>query len=54
MIISTAPVVQDEEDLPADSEIRELRVDASLHGLRLDKALAEGVPEFSRSYLQQL
>jgi len=29
-------------------------VDASLHGLRLDKALAEGVPEFSRSYLQQL
>ncbi len=54
MIISTAPVAQDEEDLPADSEIRELRVDASLHGMRLDKALAEGVPEFSRSYLQQL
>lgn len=54
LIISTTPVVQDEEDLPADSEIREVQVNASLHGLRLDKALAEGVPEFSRSYLQQL
>lgn len=29
-------------------------VDASLHGERLDRALAQLVPEFSRSYLQQL
>ena len=54
LIISTAPVAQDEEDLPADSEIREVQITSALHGLRLDKALAEGVPEFSRSYLQQL
>ena len=46
--------MQDEEDLPADSEIRELSIDTRLHGQRLDKALAEGVNEFSRNYLQQL
>lgn len=36
------------------SELRQLTVPLSLHGSRLDKALAELVPEFSRSYLQQL
>ena len=63
LIISTPP----ETDLPdnlldegagpgedADSdEVRQMTVDASLHGQRLDRALAMGVAEFSRSYLQQ-
>ncbi len=39
-------------DAPPD--IRELAVPADLHQQRLDKALAQLVPEFSRSYLQQL
>nr|WP_239024302.1 RluA family pseudouridine synthase [Ramlibacter humi] len=34
--------------------MRAFTVDASLHGKRLDHALAQLVPEFSRSYLQQL
>ena len=63
LIISTPP----ETDLPEalfeegagpaeDAEADEQRlvlVDASLHGQRLDRALAIGVSEFSRSYLQQ-
>ena len=60
LIISTDP----SEDLPEnlaeegggpaeDAELRSLRIDAALHGLRLDRALAIGMPEFSRSYLQQ-
>jgi 23S rRNA pseudouridine1911/1915/1917 synthase len=36
------------------SEVRELLVPAELHGQRLDRMLVAGVPEFSRSYLQQL
>ena len=40
-------------DLP-DFELRELSVPVSGHGERLDKVLATLVPEFSRSYLQQL
>lgn len=35
-------------------ELRQVQVPAALHGVRLDKVLAELVPEFSRSYLQQL
>jgi 23S rRNA pseudouridine1911/1915/1917 synthase len=35
-------------------EVRERRVDAALHGLRLDKALVALAPEFSRSHLQGL
>lgn len=35
-------------------ELREVAASAAQHNLRLDKALAELVPEFSRSYLQQL
>jgi 23S rRNA pseudouridine1911/1915/1917 synthase len=35
-------------------EERELRVDTAAHGLRLDKALAQWVPEFSRNHLQAL
>lgn len=35
-------------------EVRCAQVPVDLHGQRLDKALAQMVPEFSRSYLQQL
>lgn len=38
----------------ADSECRQFVVGAQGHGARLDRVLAEQVPEFSRSYLQQL
>lgn len=61
-IISTAPRAP--EDLAADgdvgsdtgetSEIRPFAIAAALQGQRLDRALALLVPEFSRSYLQQL
>jgi 23S rRNA-/tRNA-specific pseudouridylate synthase len=36
------------------SELRPFVIDAAQHGQRLDRALAALVPEFSRSYLQQL
>lgn len=39
---------------PAEAELRTFLVDASGHGQRLDRVLAMQVPEFSRSYLQQL
>jgi 23S rRNA pseudouridine1911/1915/1917 synthase len=42
------------EDTEIESETRALAVPAALHGERLDKALAQLAPEFSRSYLQQL
>lgn len=35
-------------------EVRQVQAGAAQHGLRLDRALADLVPEFSRSYLQQL
>jgi 23S rRNA pseudouridine1911/1915/1917 synthase len=38
----------------ADEEVREIQVPMALHGQRLDRAMAQMVPEFSRSYLQQL
>ena len=38
----------------AEAETRTFVVPADLHGQRLDRALAALVPEFSRSYLQQL
>ncbi|MFY3383959.1 RluA family pseudouridine synthase [Paracidovorax sp. MALMAid1276] len=38
----------------APSEMRRMRVGPGQHGERLDKALVDLVPEFSRSYLQQL
>ena len=60
-IISTAtggdPPVdlpQEEGDLVADVEVRRVAVPAQSHGARVDRALAGIVPEFSRSYLQQL
>ena len=45
----------EEADEPAaESESRAFVIDAAHHGQRLDRALAALVPEFSRSYLQQL
>ena len=38
----------------AQEEVRTAAVPAALHGQRLDRVLAQLVPEFSRSYLQQL
>jgi 23S rRNA pseudouridine1911/1915/1917 synthase len=52
---AVAPVGDEtEEVLGSEAEIREFLVLPALHGDRLDRALAELVPEFSRSYLQQL
>jgi 23S rRNA pseudouridine1911/1915/1917 synthase len=57
LIISATPGTEDAEDgadTAPELELRELRIPAGLHGRRLDHALVELVPEFSRSYLQQL
>ena len=54
------PSSLDGTDDPPDSddtvghELRELTVDAALHGQRLDKALVTLAPEFSRNHLQSL
>ncbi len=56
-IISTAAIAADgseEDETTGDAELRVVTVAAQHHGLRLDKVLSELVPEFSRSYLQQL
>ncbi|AVS70067.1 RluA family pseudouridine synthase [Paracidovorax avenae] len=42
------------EDGSDGAETRVVQASPAQHGARLDKALAELVPEFSRSYLQQL
>jgi 23S rRNA pseudouridine1911/1915/1917 synthase len=44
------------EEVGSDAELeqRPWRIPQALHGQRLDRALSELVPEFSRSYLQQL
>ena len=39
---------------PDSVEHRPLQIPLTMHGWRIDRALAELVPEFSRSYLQQL
>ena len=44
----------EEPDEPVETEWRSLVVTTQAHGLRLDRALADAVSEFSRSYLQQL
>lgn len=61
MIISSAEAAapltddaQDDTDGSPDFELRQVSVPLQCHGGRLDRALAEIVPEFSRSYLQQL
>nr|WP_226986161.1 RluA family pseudouridine synthase [Ramlibacter tataouinensis] len=41
-------------EVTGEAELRAFTIAAALHGERLDRALAELVPEFSRSYLQQL
>jgi 23S rRNA pseudouridine1911/1915/1917 synthase len=56
-IISTDPAqpdAVDDEDIPGEVEYRQLNVAVDQHGVRLDKALVDLLPEFSRSYLQQL
>lgn len=58
MIISTPPFVPalPDDDLATHDgvEHRSLEVMADGHNLRLDKWLAQAIPDFSRSYLQQL
>jgi 23S rRNA pseudouridine1911/1915/1917 synthase len=59
LIISTPPDPDlfdaQESDEPEDTpQIRELQITSALHGQRLDRVLADGVQECSRSYLQQL
>lgn len=46
--------IEDRADTGPDAELRHLVFGEAQHGLRLDQALVELVPEFSRSYLQQL
>ena len=56
-IISTDPDVENLDDateIEAEFELRRLTISAKFHAERLDRALAELIPEFSRSYLQQL
>ncbi|ABE44531.1 RluA family pseudouridine synthase [Polaromonas sp. JS666] len=51
---SPSDEAQDEADSSVELELRRVMVPAGSHGARLDRALAGIVPEFSRSYLQQL
>ncbi|MES1979884.1 MAG: RluA family pseudouridine synthase [Pseudomonadota bacterium] len=44
----------DESEVDGEIELRQLRVPLESHGKRVDSTLALVVPEFSRSYLQQL
>jgi 23S rRNA pseudouridine1911/1915/1917 synthase len=46
--------IEDRGDTGPDVELRHLVFGEAQHGRRLDQALVELVPEFSRSYLQQL
>ncbi|MBG9386810.1 RluA family pseudouridine synthase [Caenimonas aquaedulcis] len=50
----TSAVTEDFADAGPDVEARAFVIDAAHHGGRLDRALADFAPEFSRSYLQQL
>lgn len=57
----TAPIesmsvelVEEVDESSFDSELRTMTVAVAQHGMRLDRVLAELVPELSRSYLQQL
>ena len=42
------------DELASEVETRVCDVPADMHGWRIDRALAQLIPEFSRSYLQQL
>ncbi len=65
MIISSPSELDESDDLLEDSsteegrvalsvEVRAILVGPDFHGQRIDRMLAAAVPEFSRSYLQQL
>ena len=57
MIISGDPSSTDSDDallLETGSDTRAFAVQPLQHGQRLDRVLADAIPEFSRSYLQQL
>lgn len=61
VIISSDPAVadpsgesQEDADSTLEVELREAEMPISAHGERLDRALSGIVPEFSRTYLQQL
>jgi 23S rRNA pseudouridine1911/1915/1917 synthase len=65
LIISSPSELDESDDLLEDSsteegrvalsvEVRAILVGPDFHGQRLDRMLAAAVPEFSRSYLQQL
>lgn len=57
MIISGALEGDDTDPMAeaqAEVEVRQLVFSETHHGMRLDRALVDLVPEFSRSYLQQL
>ena len=47
-------LIEDESAALSETESRVIDMGADQHGERLDKALADRVPEFSRSYLRQL
>lgn len=56
-IISIDPTADEADDgveLGPPTDVRALAFGAALHGQRVDRAVAELVPEFSRSYCQQL
>jgi 23S rRNA pseudouridine1911/1915/1917 synthase len=58
-IISTGDVSEGSlaglgDELAPEAEIRVCEVPPAMHGWRIDRALAALIPEFSRSYLQQL
>jgi len=54
--VSDDPLSEESDGPAADAstELRTMQVGAAQHDCRLDRALADLVPEFSRSYLQQL
>jgi 23S rRNA pseudouridine1911/1915/1917 synthase len=57
VIISTAQTDNEADELSdagSDVEVRPFEISAAQHGQRLDLALAHLLPEFSRSFLQQL
>ena len=52
--VSAQDLVEDESPALSETESRVIDMGIAQHGERLDKALADRVPEFSRSYLRQL
>ncbi|NDF46192.1 MAG: RluA family pseudouridine synthase, partial [Betaproteobacteria bacterium] len=47
-------LAEEAEVVDADVELREVEISSELHGERMDRALALLLPEFSRSFAQQL